>query len=177
MSGLVVIGALLEVGGIGVALWGVDDLSRELFPGRLLPHRALREWFDRRVLRRKSAVTLGVASTEIGLLWGHARGQSLPPRPADDAELNEWVAFLERRLANIDEGLVWSREDLKEAVAKLGARIEAEASARSAADEERDDKLRRVMGGEEGGGLVKTFWGLSATALGALLQAIASLVG
>ena len=59
---LAVLGLVLELGGIGVALWGLEELSGELFPNRPLPHRAaLRR--VKRALGVKPRTTMSLMST------------------------------------------------------------------------------------------------------------------
>lgn len=52
-----------------------------------------------------------------------------------------------------------------------------ERSARREGERHLEATTRHMVGGEDGVGLVKTFWGLGVTALGVVLQGVAALLG
>ena len=108
---------------------------------------------------------------------GHARVQVTRTRPADDAPLAEWNLYWESRVGNLDERLEVLQRDTKAADDLLERRVVGEEAARASGDTELAEKLRMIIGGKEGSGLVKACWGLFATALGTLLQGIAPLFG
>ncbi|MCA1693388.1 MAG: hypothetical protein LC749_00910 [Actinobacteria bacterium] len=174
---LAVLGLILNFGGIGVTLWGLDELSSELFPGRPLPHRATWQWIKWK-LGRKRVHRVVIGST-VGATAsvGHARGQLTRTRPADDAPLAEWNLYWESRVDNLDERLGDLQRDTKAADDLLERRVAGEEAARVSADTELAENLRMIIGGKEGSGLVKAWWGLFATALGTLLQGIAPIFG
>jgi hypothetical protein len=173
-------GVILELGGIAIALWGVDELSADLFPGQPLPHRAGGRLIKRgwRLVKRRlgfkppaRVVQLGTALMEVSALGG-VRAFSTKPRPSDAASLTEWNEYWDSRLGNLADQIGWLKQDMKKADHELGARVSAESDARSAAVSDLQQRMRTAIGGQDGRGLVKTWWGLALTFVGVLLQGL-----
>jgi hypothetical protein len=163
-------GVVLELTGIAVALWGLDDLSAELFPSRPLPHRSVPRWIKRRIgLKPPPKVVQLGGAVETDML-ASARLQTTKARPSEAASLAAWNDYWESRLGNLAEQIQWARHDMKKADNDLAKRISDEASARSAAVAELQARVRTVVGGEGGRGLVKTCWGLALAFVGVLMQ-------
>jgi hypothetical protein len=101
-----------------------------------------------------------------------ARGQTLPKRPADDAPLTDWNAYWELRLAALSKQVGWVKDDLKASHEDMAEKLAAERGERHASIAQVQEKLRVVVGGDEGRGLAVTWWGLVLTAVGTALQAI-----
>lgn len=176
---LSVAGTAFELGGLGIALWGVDQLGRELSLGHVVPHRRASRWL-KRTLGFKSKPTnaeVGTAASGFGGAFS-ARVLKAKARPSDDdAPPSEWHAYWDSRLENLSVQLAWLMEDTKEADRDLGQRLSDEAAERQTADAELSERLRVVLAGEGGSGLVKTWSGLALTLFGVLLSGVAQVIG
>jgi hypothetical protein len=172
------IGLGCELAGIGIALWGLDELSGELFPGRPLPHRAAWRWTKRRLGIKPAGrlVQLEGTASSMGLA-GSARLLVTKGRPSEAASLAEWNAYWDSRLENLSDQITWLHQDTKEANDRLAKRLEAESTERHAGDARLEERLTVVIGGEGGSGLAKTWWGLAITFVGSLLQGLAQGLG
>lgn len=179
MGGLVIIysvGVLLQLGGITLALRGLDELGGTLFPGRPLPHQAFWRAAKRRVgLAPKPRLVhlRGAASVETA---GSVRALLTKRRPTNDAPPEEWSAYLESRIGNVEDRLSWLMVDMRTADDEINRRLADERNERTMADVTLADRLRAALAGPGGTGLDKTWWGLAATALGTLLQAVVGLI-
>ena len=92
-------------------------------------------------------------------------------RPADDAPLPEWNVYWERRIEDVRQEVSSLREQTTKADAKTNRRITDETQARLKSEAEAKQRQKELIAGKDGAGLVKTWWGLLATAIGTLLQA------
>jgi hypothetical protein len=173
VDGFALVGTTLDVIGVGMAAYGVDELGRELFPESPLPHRAVARRV-RRLLRRPKKVTIGVASIEASAMIGQARVSVTKPRPADEAPLPEWVAYFDSRFGNLEERIRSEQEDRIDEGKQLRERLASEEQARASSDEELLERVRAWVGGEGGRGLVFTFYGLVVTATGVCFQVAAA---
>ena len=170
------VGALLELVGLVVALVGVQELSAELFPSRPLPHRAAWSWIRRYVGSKGQPVNLQISGSLSALrVTGDVRLSVIKARPSEDAPLAEWNAYWDSRLAELRERIDLVAEDRREADEEIRDRLTQESSDRKEENRRLESRLRAVVGGEEGSGLVKTWWGLVVTAVGVALQGVASL--
>ena len=168
---LSVAGLILQLVGVAVAMWGLEELSVELF-GRRLPIRRL--WLKiRAVLSGRSPVVIAADSGGGTISAGSVRAQVVRPRPADDAELPEWSRYLESRLDNFGERLDWIVEDARAANADLHARVSEESQRHEQRVRAVEEHLVTAVAGREGSGLAKAWWGLFITAAGMVLQGIA----
>lgn len=102
---LAVLGLVLELGGIGVALWGLEELSAELFPSRPLPHRAAFRRVKRALGVKPSAQNLQVHASGHADISAELRVQGHRGPPPDDAPLADWNLYWESRMNNLREGL------------------------------------------------------------------------
>jgi hypothetical protein len=167
------IGLVCELGGIVVALWGLDELSSELFPGRPLPHKAAWRWTKRRVLRIKpNRVTVQVHPATLTLEALPARVYTTKARPSDGAPLSQWNEYWDSRLKNLSDQITWVREDMKKEDDSLARRLKDENAERHTAVAQLEERLTSVVGGEGGRGLARTWWGFAVTAFGVLLQGL-----
>jgi hypothetical protein len=165
-------GVVLELTGIAIALWGLGELSADLFPNRPLPHRAGWRWVKRRIGIKPPRRVVEVGAVIEVDAAGRARGQSTKPRPSDAASLAEWNAYWDSRLENLAKQIGWVRQDMKAAGDDLARRISDETSDRSSAIAELHERLRMVAGGEGGRGLTRAWWGFVLTFFGVLLQGL-----
>jgi hypothetical protein len=171
------IGLSCELVGIGIALWGVVELSKELFPGSpVLPLAGVRRfgrWFMRTLGIKPKPSHVRLEPAELKLSTGQVRPQATKPRPTIGAPRTEWNEYWDSRLGNLSEQIDWLRKDMKEANDSLAKRLKAESAERHTAITRLEERLKVVVGGEGGRGLVRTWWGLAITAVGALLQGLA----
>lgn len=171
------VGLVFDVFGIAVALIGLDSLSRDLFPNRVLPHQAAWRWFVRKVFRRKRNAVVGVMSAALTVTVGEAHGFATRARPEMDASHAEWVAYWDSRLDNISSQVDLLKADVKKDHERLSTRIDGEAKARTDGLEQLEKRLGLLLGGDNGQGLALTFWGLSASLVGTVLAGLAGLLG
>jgi hypothetical protein len=108
---------------------------------------------------------------------GSVRAQGRRGPPSDDATLADWNKYWESRFASVEERIGWVQDDLAKADMEIRKLISEEAGERAQADAQIQSRLLRAIGGKEGSGLTKTWWGLASTLLGMLLQGLASLFG
>ena len=171
-------GLILSVGGLGVTLWGLDSLARDLFPHRPLPHRQAWQWVKRHVLRQKPhleelhvhAVLSAVGSMRVRL-------QALNSRPDAAAPHDEWAAYWDSRFKVVEEKIDWLTGDMGQGNSDLRAALQQETSERTAADNVLAENVRSWLGGEGGKGLTIAWCGIAVTILGTILQSIAGLAG
>lgn len=174
---LSVIGLVLELAGLAIVLQGLDELSSDLFPGRPLPHRAAWRWIRQRIgPKPQPRVVQGSVALDGVAAVGTARGVVTKARPSDDATLSEWNEYWESRLGNLSERIDLVTMDLRDADRKTQERLAAESSARSEGDRKLEERLRVVVGGEGGSGLVKTWWGLAVAGAGTLVSGLAGML-
>lgn len=169
-------GAVFQLVGLGIAVSGLGALSREVF-GRPLPlgrawrrgRARARRWLGHK--RGAVTVTLGEA-IEVSEAASIKR---IVQSPADDASLTEWVTFLRHRVDEADAML--EQECARATVAErdLHKRIDAESSTRASEIGRAEALARQAVGGEDGSGLDRAWWGLATTALGVGVSAIAVL--
>jgi hypothetical protein len=171
----VVVGVFLQVVGIGVALWGLSDLSRVLFPGTSpLPPR--RGWERvRRAYKRSSVRTVHVFDTDGAGSVEQAHVLALAGRPGEWAGLPAWRAYFESQLDGVKQQLEWSVRDLQAADDSVRGALDAQRLERVDADAELSERLRMSLAGEDGRGLARTWWGLVITMFGIALAGVGSL--
>jgi hypothetical protein len=71
-NGLGWIGLVCELVGLGIALWGLDDLSKELFQTSPLPHRVPGRWVRRRSVPGRTVRWPRALRAQVVMLWLHA---------------------------------------------------------------------------------------------------------
>ena len=123
----------------------------------------------------ETRVRAGVATATV-TVSGSARGKVTRGRPAEDADEGAWRAFMVARL-----------DDLDRDVEQVQRQAEEDRAAAEAAVEEVRDELRGVearltsrvtaaVGGPEGGGIDKQFWGLTLVLAGSALAVLGGLL-
>ena len=167
------IGLGLEALGIAIALWGLRDLSHELFGRSVLPVSQAVDRVRRLLPWHRPRTVYGRATMDIGVTLS-AHGQAIEPRPRDSAPMSEWNRYWDARLAAITKRVARVNADLKEARQDVGQQIAREASERAAGDAELESRFITALAGRNGRGLVKAWWGLLATFIGTLLAGLAS---
>jgi hypothetical protein len=176
-----VAGVALELGGLGIALSGVDQLGRDLSLGHVVPHRRALQWLRQRRLARwlglgPKPITIPIDSAAMELEAARSiHPYKTKPHPSDAAPHSEWVEYWDSRLGNLSDQLAWLKEDMKEADNDLAKRLKAEAAERQTAHAELSERLKVLVGGEGGSGLVRTWVGLAITMVGVLLSGLAQL--
>src|SRR5438105_2024193 len=111
-----------------MALVGVYDLKRELFPGRPLPLSRAWRWVQRKVFsrgRQGQAVSTGGVLKMSGAL-GAAVVHQTPARPETFAPSEAWIRFLLNRLDNIEESRARDQRRVDEALRRLEHRVSTE---------------------------------------------------
>lgn len=174
---LALLGVALDVIGLLIALWGVDELSRELFPNRPLPHRAVWRWVRSKLpwLRRDATVRPKTITSQARI--GTPRLSADPARPSPGASEDEWFDYWDERIKKTREQIRWVSDDLTKVNAILGDRISEESKERERAVRELSEKARAWLGGDQGRGLLLTFLGLLVTLVGTVLQGVAGALG
>lgn len=66
---------------------------------------------------------------------------------------------------------------MTKADSRISERITKETQARLASEAEAKERQKELIAGKDGGGLVKTWWGLAFTALGTLMQGVGDTIG
>jgi hypothetical protein len=167
------IGLACELVGLGIALWGLDELSSELFPTSPLPHKAAGRWVKRRVgFKPHTRAHAGVATAFGAAATLAARGTVTKGRPSDAAPHSQWTAYWDSRLEALSDQMTWLKEDMEKGDRGLAEKLSTEQTERHEAIVQLQERLRVVVGGEGGRGLRRTWWGLAVTALGVLLQGV-----
>jgi hypothetical protein len=174
MRAVGVVGLLLELGGIGFALWGLDHLGKELFSIRSpLPHRVAGRWTLRRLgVKPPPNVIEATAVGNLGFA-GSARTLTTKARPSDDDPLSEWNAYWNSRLEAMSKQIAWLKEDIKKGDNDLAERLSSEATERRKDVTALREHVRVIVAGEGGRGLVQAWWGFAMTLVGVVLQALA----
>lgn len=168
-------GFVLTFVGLAITLVGIDNLSQELFHRRPLPHRRVGGWLKRTLRRRQRAKASIVAASLSGEGRATGRLQGVRAQPAPDAPQSDWVVYWDSRLANLSERIDWANEDIRTGREEARVKIDHEESERRRADDEVERKLGRLLGGENGSGLVMAWWGIVMAVVGAALQTAAAI--
>ncbi len=185
---LTMLGLVLEVGGIVMALRGIATQNDALFPNRRRPYRTALRAVKRLLVRLKHALGLqpppgpprhhSVHVSGTAHVTGDATARVVGRgSPSKEAPLEEWIAYWERRMNDFKQDLELMTTTMQVADADNSARIDEESRSRKAADAKLEERLPVMIGGEEGRELVRTSKALVATAVGAALQGVASLLG
>jgi hypothetical protein len=124
-------------------------------------------------------INMVLGSATVALEPGSLRayGTVTKPRPSDSAPLAEWDEYWDSRLASLSDQMDWLREDMNKADNELSERLKRESVERQEAVGRLEERLKVVVGGKGGGGLVRAWWGFFITGVGALLQGLAAQLG
>lgn len=171
------VGLVLDLFGIGVAMSGLHELSKELFLHPQLPYQRLVIWF-RRIFGREPSPRVHQASVAATIKSaGQLRAQGVRGKPSEDEPLTEWNLYWESRINNLNQKLEWINNDMRKADEELSKRLAEETQARLKSDAASKQRQEELLAGEGGKGLVRTSWGLPATLFGTLLQGVAGIFG
>ena len=175
---MVIVGLLIELGGIALTVSGVMGIGKELFPALRFPQQRAFEWLRRMVRRKPRHHHVEARDSAVGIeSAGEVRAQGTRGRPTDDAPLPEWNLYWESRLNNLDQRLDWLTEDMRKADMANATRIAQLTERFETAIARLEERLRVVVGGEGGRGLIRTWWGLIAIGAGAIFQVAGGLIG
>jgi hypothetical protein len=165
-------GLVLQLVGVAVTLHGLRSIAAELFPDLELPHQSARSWAERRMGTRRPRLPgkLGQAiESEIALPIHPAMTK---PRPRAAAPASEWNTYWDSQLEALRSRIDWG---LKNADTDTRQLVDKEATERAAADRRLGERLRVVLGGEGGAGLVEAYWGVAAAAVGTVVTGLTGL--
>jgi len=174
MVRLLVVGVVLEIGGLLGVLVGFDRLAAELFPNHPLTITWARRWLRRRLgrvhtLTATGSMTLESVKVDIQV------DQSPPPLGANPT-IEERVVWLERHAETSELKISNERTQRTEDATRLGDEIGVVREDLHRATNEIDAQTRKWIGGTNGSSLRFAFYGAVATFAGAICQGIYSLV-
>lgn len=165
----VVIGVLLEVGGIGTVLYGVDSLKAELFPERLLPISRLKAWWASRNSPSVTGSVSVTASPATLRLQANAGAVTVSPRTVE-----ERLTLLAADITKVENALLSESDERRTEIADVRGALDHLRAHVDAADHATFERIRTAQGGRDGRGLTIAFYGTAAALFGALLQGIGS---
>lgn len=175
---IAVAGALLQIAGIALAMWGITSLRRQVFRDQPTPVGRWKAWLLRVAFRRKphpGPALEGAISTRL-VLDGSGFGQRMPPKPEGFEPSEAWIEYLTQGMSNLAE---LRDRDVNKTAERFG-RVEnlTDTQLTELRDQVREDRdnVRSWMAGKDGRGLDRAWYGLALTALGAAFQGAASLM-
>jgi hypothetical protein len=180
-TALILVGFAVQAVGVVIAAAGLQQTKAELFPGRPLPPGRWWRWLRARPPVRwvfGPPEVRAHALTAMVSVTSHAVGRLKVTRaqPADDADESAWRVYLMTRLDDLDS-------EIDDAQQRAGEdRAAAEAAATALRDElhavegRLTSRMNEAVGGPEGSGIDKQFWGLTLALVGGAVAVVGGLM-